>query len=133
MSTDQPKGDNLAAVESGNGDTADPKDPKANKGTIHPYDPTTFDPEEDGDEGATWNEVCRTCCCHSPAVWAVIIVKLIFVILALYIFCIGLEILSTGSKVFTGCVAGKLFSDDMNPIAALMIGTFCLLCHVPSL
>merc|ERR1712176_120274 len=35
------------------------------------------------------------------------------------------DLLGTGAKVLTGCLAGGLFKDDMNPIAGLMVGILC--------
>ena len=73
-------------------------------------------------EDATWGDVCRSCCVHSPAVWAMIIFRLFWVAFFLYFFILGLEILGDGAQVMTGCAAGGLFSDDMNPISALVVG-----------
>jgi solute carrier family 34 (sodium-dependent phosphate cotransporter) len=88
-----------------------------------------------GDEGdedagdATWSDVCRTCCCHPPIVWAMIAFRLFWVIFFLFFFILGLEILGDGAQVLTGCVAGALFGDDQNPVSSLMIGILvtCLL------
>ena len=102
---------------------------KEPKGTIHPYS-GHFDIEEDDDAAdATWGEVCRSCCCHSLSGWAMIILRLFFVVFFLFFFILGLEILGDGAQVLTGCAAGALFSDDMNPVSGLMIGILvtCLL------
>ena len=89
-------------------------------GSVH-FGDTDFDVEDEfGD--ATWEEVCRTCCCHSPEEWGMIAVGVVGVALLLYFFLFGLELLGTGAKVMSGCRAGELFGDDTNPIAGLMIG-----------
>jgi len=100
------------------------KDVKSRKdrptGSIH-FGDTDFDvAEEYGD--ATWGEVCRTCCCHTPQEWGWIFFGVIVVCFFLYFFLFGLELLGTGAKVMTGCTAGALFGDDTNPIAGLMVG-----------
>jgi len=77
-------------------------------------------PDEIGD--ATWSEVAKTCCIHSPAEWGLIVVGLAGVLFFLYFFLLGLDLLGNGAKVLTGCTAGALFGDDTNPIAGLMIG-----------
>jgi sodium-dependent phosphate cotransporter len=89
-------------------------------GSIHFGDGDFDVVDEFGD--ATWNEVYRTCCCHSPAEWGVISVGIFFVCFFLYFFLFGLELLGTGAKVMSGCKAGELFGDDTNPIAGLMVG-----------
>lgn len=102
----------------------DPKDIRSRKErpthSIH-FGDTDFDVvDEYGD--ATWGEVCRTCCCHTPQEWAYIFVGLCVVLFFLYWFLFGLDLLGAGAKVMTGCVAGALFGDDTNPIAGLMVG-----------
>ena len=96
------------------------------KGTIHPFDPDAFDPlDADGVEDTTWGEVCHMCFCHSTTAWVGIIFKLFWVAFFLYFFILGLEILGDGAQVATGCAAGVLFGDDMNPVSGLMIGIIC--------
>ena len=79
-------------------------------------------------EEATWGEVCTTCCCHTPMEWVQILIVIVLVCFFLFFFILGLEILGDGAQVMTGCAAGGLFSDDMNPIAALMVGVLCTVC-----
>ncbi|KAL7577892.1 hypothetical protein ACA910_007530 [Epithemia clementina (nom. ined.)] len=89
-------------------------------GSVH-FGDNDFDVEDEfGD--ATWEEVCRTCCCHSPQEWGLIFLAIMLVVFLLYFFLFGLELLSSGAKVMSGCKAGSLFGDDSNPIAGLMIG-----------
>ena len=89
-------------------------------GSVH-FGDADFDVDDEfGD--ATWEEVCRTCCCHTPGEWGLIAIGVISVALLLYFFLFGLELLGTGAKVMSGCRAGELFGDDTNPIAGLMIG-----------
>jgi sodium-dependent phosphate cotransporter len=82
------------------------------------------DDEEEFDdefEEATWGEVYRTCCCHTPRGWFMIFLGVCLVCGILYFFLLGLELLSTAAKVLTGCTAGNLFANT-NPVAALMVG-----------
>jgi sodium-dependent phosphate cotransporter len=79
--------------------------------------------EDDYTYGSTtWDEVCNNCCCHSRREWQNIGLGILLVVFFLYWFLFGLELLSSGAKVMSGCAAGVLFGDDTNPIAALMIG-----------
>ena len=89
-------------------------------GSIH-FGDTDF---EVGDEfgDATWVEVCRTCCCHTPGEWAFTGCGTFGVVILLYFFLFGLELLGSGAKVMSGCEAGELFGDDTNPITGVMIG-----------
>jgi len=69
-------------------------------GSIH-FGDTDFDVvDEYGD--ATWSEVCRSCCCHTPIEWAWIFVGTCIVVFFLYWFLFGLELLGVGAKVMTG-------------------------------
>ena len=77
-------------------------------------------PEEIGD--ATWGEVVRACCCHTPKEWGIIFVGFIVLCFFLYFFLLGLELLGSSAKVIGGCTAGAILGTDTNPIAALMIG-----------
>ena len=76
--------------------------------------------EEIGD--ASWGEVCRTCCVHTPQEWGYIFIGLVMVLFFLYFFLLGLELLGTAAKVLGGCTAGALFGDKTNPVAGVMIG-----------
>ncbi len=78
--------------------------------------------DEDLIEDTTWGEVCRTCWCHTPREWARITVFLCSILFFLYWFIFSLELLGTGAKVLTGCVAGGLFGGNTNPIASLIVG-----------
>ena len=51
-----------------------------------------------------------------------IFLGIVVVCFCLYWFLFALELLGSGAKVMTGCKAGELFGDDMNPIAGLMVG-----------
>lgn len=73
-------------------------------------------------EEATWDEVFKACCCHTPSEWFLILIGFSGVLLCLYFFLLGLDLLGTGAKVMGGCTAGELFGDDTNPVAGLMIG-----------
>lgn len=78
--------------------------------------------EVDIPEEATWAEVAQACCTHSPTEWAQIAIGLSSVLLCLYFFLVGLDLLATGAKVMGGCTAGQLFGEDTNPVAGLMVG-----------
>jgi len=77
-------------------------------------------PEEIGD--ATWGEVARACCCHTPKEWGIIFVGICVLCFFLYFFLLGLELLGSSAKVIGGCTAGSILGGETNPIAALMIG-----------
>jgi len=77
-------------------------------------------PEEIGD--ATWGEVCRACCVHTPKEWGMIFIGLCVLCFFLYFFLLGLELLGSSAKVLGGCSAGTILGNETNPIAALMIG-----------
>ncbi|KAG7341840.1 Na+/phosphate symporter [Nitzschia inconspicua] len=91
------------------------------KPSAHGTTSTTLEVEEDRHQ-ASWSDVCRSCFCHSPAEWGMILFRLFWILFFLYFFILGLEILGDGAQVMTGCVAGALFGDDQNPVSSLMIG-----------
>lgn len=64
-------------------------------------------------------------CTHDAKGWARIFGGLSVALFWLYWFIFGLDLLGTGAKVLTGCLAGGLFKEDMNPIAGLMVGILC--------
>lgn len=55
--------------------------------------------DEDDQEDVTWGQVYRTCCCHSPREWASIALFALVLLTVLYLFLVGLDLLSTGFKV----------------------------------
>ena len=75
-----------------------------------------------GMEDISWGEVCQTCCAYSPQEWRTLAVGVLLAMTSLYIFMLGLEFLSNGAKVMSGCKAGELFGEDANPFSSLMIG-----------
>ena len=85
-----------------------------------PFGQADLDQDEYGE--ATWDEVCHSCCCHSREEWLWIGIGVFCVMVFLYFFLLGLELLASGAKVLSGCRAGALFGHDPNPIASLMIG-----------
>jgi sodium-dependent phosphate cotransporter len=91
-------------------------------GSTHIGDVDFFDEDAEDIADATWNEVFRTCCCHTPIEWAWIFVGICVLCLFLYFFLLGLELLGTAAKVIGGCTAGSILGDEVNPIASLMIG-----------
>lgn len=91
-------------------------------GSMHVGD-ADFDPNDPAfDMDATWADVCRACCVHTPQEWFQIFLGICVALFFLYFFLVGLDFLGTGAKVMCGCAAGSLFGDDVNPIAGLMIG-----------
>eukprot|EP00558_Chaetoceros_sp_UNC1202_P006189 CAMPEP_0197237678 /NCGR_PEP_ID=MMETSP1429-20130617/4443_1 /TAXON_ID=49237 /ORGANISM="Chaetoceros sp., Strain UNC1202" /LENGTH=597 /DNA_ID=CAMNT_0042696721 /DNA_START=36 /DNA_END=1832 /DNA_ORIENTATION=+ len=94
-------------------------------GSTH-FGDVDFAEEQTEDIGdASWGEVCRTCCVHSPAEWGMIAVGIFMVCFFLYFFLLGLNLLGTAAKVLGGCTAGALFGDDANPVAGIMVGILC--------
>jgi sodium-dependent phosphate cotransporter len=91
-------------------------------GSTHIGDVDFFDEDAEDIADATWNEVFRTCCCHTPVEWAWIFLGICILVFFLYFFLLGLELLGTGAKVIGGCTAGSILGDAVNPIASLMIG-----------
>merc|ERR1719266_2638172 len=81
-----------------------------------------FDPDDEEIGDITWGEVCRTCCCHTPREWVRIAINVTMLLIMLYFFLVGLDMLGEAAKALTGCVAGGIFGDDTNPISGLMIG-----------
>jgi sodium-dependent phosphate cotransporter len=110
-----PETDNLKS-----GDATSRKDRPT--GSMHVGD-DDFEIEDAAEIGdASWEEVCRTCCCHTPMEWLQVLGGLVLVLFFLYFFLLGLDLLGTGAKVMGGCTAGALFGDETNPVAGLMVG-----------
>ena len=80
--------------------------------------------EEEKDEGedATWGDVCHSCCCHTPREWGMIVIAVASLLVCLYFFLVGLDLMGTSFQVVGGCTAGSILGEDTNPIASLMIG-----------
>jgi len=91
-------------------------------GSTHIGDVDFFNEDAEDIQDATWEEVYRTCCCHTGTEWAWIFLGLCILVMFLYFFLLGLELLGSAAKVIGGCTAGSLFGDAVNPIASLMIG-----------
>lgn len=70
----------------------------------------------------SWGEVCRACCCHTASEWLHISIFLWSLLLLLYFFLAGLDLLGTSFQVVGGCKAGSLLASDTNPMASVMIG-----------
>src|SRR6056300_267796 len=68
-----------------------------------------FDDEEMADIGdASWAEVGRACCVHSPMEWGKIAIGVCGAIFFLYFFLFSLELLGNSAKVLGGCTAGGI-------------------------
>lgn len=80
------------------------------------------DDEEDDDKDATWGDVCHSCCCHTPREWGMIIVAITSLLICLYFFLVGLDLMGISFQVVGGCTAGSILGEDTNPLAGLMIG-----------
>lgn len=82
-----------------------------------------FQEEEIGDIGdATWAEVRRACCVHTPEEWGKVFLGACGALFFLYFFLFSLELLGNSAKVLGGCTAGGIMGDSINPVAALVIG-----------
>lgn len=90
--------------------------------TARQEDVSELEDDEEGVAATSWSEVFTMCCVHSPKEWGFILLHFLAVLFFLYWFIFALELLGTGAKVLTGCVAGGLFSDDTNPVAGVIIG-----------
>jgi sodium-dependent phosphate cotransporter len=88
--------------------------------------PTPLEPngiEGEGTENdATWKDVMVACCCHSSKEWMSLSLGIGALLVCLYFFLLGLELLGTAFKVVGGCTAGSLLGSDTNPLASLCIG-----------
>jgi sodium-dependent phosphate cotransporter len=91
-------------------------------GSTHTGGTDFFEEDIDDIGDATWRRVCVTFCSHTPVEWAMILVGVVILFIFLYFFLFALELLGTSAKVVGGCTAVSLFENDLNPIAALMIG-----------
>lgn len=82
-----------------------------------------FEEEEMGEiADATWAEVGRACCVHSSMEWGKIFIGVCAACFFLYFFLFALELLGNSASVLGGCTAGGIMGDDVNPVAALVIG-----------
>lgn len=81
---------------------------------------------------ATWSDVCRACCIHSAREWVRICSFILCMVLILYLFLIGLDLVGTSFKVVGGCTAGALLGSDTNPLASVMIGIIATALLQPS-
>lgn len=78
--------------------------------------------DEAVENDATWKDVMVACCCHSSQEWMSLLLGITALIVCLYFFLLGLELLGTAFKVVGGCTAGSLLGSDTNPLASLCIG-----------
>ncbi|KAL7499799.1 hypothetical protein ACHAWT_007913 [Skeletonema menzelii] len=91
-------------------------------GSTH-FGDADFEEEQMADIGdATWAEVGRACCVHSPMEWGKIFIGVCAAFFFLYFFLFSLELLGNAAKVLGGCTAGGIMGDNVNPVAALVIG-----------
>ena len=71
---------------------------------------------------ATWKEVFTACCVKTPKEWLMSLVGFLCTFFFMYFFLVGIDFIGTGAKVMSGCAAGHLFPDELNPIAGLTVG-----------
>jgi len=91
-------------------------------GSTH-FGDVDFDEEEMAEIGdATWAEVGRACCVHSSMEWGKIFLGVCAAFFFLYFFLFSLELLGSAAKVLGGCTAGGMMGNNVNPVAALVIG-----------
>jgi sodium-dependent phosphate cotransporter len=74
------------------------------------------------DPEATWNDVYHACCYHTFQEWINISGFLCLLLVLLYFFLVGLDLVGTAFQVVGGCTAGSLLGSDTNPLAAVMVG-----------
>ena len=91
-------------------------------GSTH-FGDADFEEEQIADIGdATWAEVGRACCVHSPMEWGKIFIGVCAAFFFLYFFLFSLELLGNSAKVLGGCTAGGIMGENVNPVAGLVIG-----------
>jgi sodium-dependent phosphate cotransporter len=78
--------------------------------------------ELEPEEEATWSEVFHACCYHTGSEWMKISFFFFSLLLVLYFFLVGLDLLGTSFAVVGGCTAGSLLGSDTSPLASVMIG-----------
>lgn len=76
---------------------------------------------------ATWNDLYRVCCIHSPQEWCMISLAIAGFLLTWYFFLLGLALLASGAQVMSTCwVGAELFAEQQeesfNPISGVMVG-----------
>ncbi len=91
-------------------------------GSTH-FGDADFEEEQMADIGdATWKEVGQACCVHTPMEWGKIFIGVCAALFFLYFFLFSLELLGNSAKVLGGCTAGGIMGENVNPVAALVIG-----------
>lgn len=99
-----------------------------NSRKVRPTGSTHFGDVDFQEEGmddigdATWAEVGRACCVHTPMEWGKVFIGVCGALFFLYFFLFSLELLGNSAKVLGGCTAGGIMGDNVNPVAALVIG-----------
>jgi|Transcript_39854 sodium-dependent phosphate cotransporter len=114
-------------IQTGEGFEEEPtKEVKSRKermtGSTHFGDSDFYEEDADDIGDATWGEVCRACCVHTPKEWGIVFIGLCVLCFFLYFFLLGLDLLGSSAKVLGGCTAGSILGNETNPIAAMMIG-----------
>ena len=88
-----------------------------------PTGSTDLDPDDTTSVmDATWKEVFTACCVKTPKEWLMSLVGFLCTFFFMYFFLVGIDFIGTGAKVMSGCAAGSLFPDKVNPIAGLAVG-----------
>jgi hypothetical protein len=90
--------------------------------TVESAHPPRLVGELGNEEEATWVDVYHACCCHTAKEWIGISSFLAALLLLLYFFLVGLDLLGTSFAIVGGCTAGSLLGSDTSPLASVMIG-----------
>ena len=82
-------------------------------GSTH-FGDADFEEEQMADIGdATWAEVGRACCVHTPMEWGKIFIGVCAALFFLYFFLFSLELLGNSAKVIGGCTAGGIMGENV--------------------
>lgn len=58
-------------------------------------------------------EIYQSCCIHTSWEWARILAGVVALLVCLYFFCFGLQLMGNASKVMAGCASGELFGSNV--------------------
>jgi Na+/Pi-cotransporter len=86
-----------------------------------------FDEASFGEEGyyferASCQDVYKACCVHTKREWLWRAGAVVLLLVSVYFFMVGMDLLGTSAQVMAGCKAGEIFGASTNPLTALMVG-----------
>jgi hypothetical protein len=64
----------------------------------------------------TWTEIQQSCCFHTQSEWINTAGGVFALLLCLYFFLFGLQLMGSASKVMAGCASGELFGNDVSRV-----------------